>query len=313
MEYNYLGSTGLKLSEIGLGSMNFGRIGKENAFALLDKARELGINFIDSANAYGPAEDILGEWMHTTDCRDEMIINTKVGWPMGKGPNQRGLSRRHITQQLDQTKQRLQTDWIDIYQPHYYDGVEDLNQLVMLFHEFVEQQDITVIGAPLFIRPYQLVSWYYLAKEQGLHSIRSKLMTTSLLSRGMYDGNTRQIAKDYDLGLITFGALGGGLLTGKYHSSRPYPETGKEMFRETVEQGKIDGLIDRLEELSTEEDTSMAKLCFAWVLSHDFMDTVVIGASNTDQLEDIITAKELKLDKSTLDQMTELSDQYKLW
>ncbi len=313
MEYTQLGKTGLQVSSIALGGMNFGRLEKNTAFAILDKAHDLGINLIDTASGYGPSETIIGEWMAKAGNRDEVVINTKVGWPTGQGKHDRGLSRLHITRQLEKSLVALQSDYIDIYQAHYYDGHENLYGLVRLFHELAESGEVRSIGAPLFMRSYNMVAWHYLAQQYGLNSIGSKLLTTSLLSRGMYNGDTRHIAKDYDIGLITFGTLGGGLLTGKYHSKIPYPEGGKEMLRKTVEEGKADAVVDAVTEMAKELDTTVAKLSFAWVLHHDFMDSAVIGASTPDQLEDILSAREIKLSEDQFTQLKEVSDKHYIW
>ena len=314
MKYNYLGETGLQVSEFGLGAMNFGqRIDKETSFAILDTAYELGMNFIDTANAYGKSEEIIGEWLKKSGLREEMIISTKVGWPMGENQNDQGLSIRHIQKQLEGSLKRLGVNQIGVYQPHYLPKQISVENLANLFSDFVTQGKISIIGGPLFCEPWRILKWWHYAHSTGLHNIGIRQIVLSLLSRGMHKSDLIDISKDINLGLIAFGCMGGGLLNGKYHSQNEFPSNGKDMFKKLHQDGDIDLISEYLVELSGEIEIPPIIIALSWVLNQSIASTHVLGASQPDQLSGIMQAADVKLSIKEYEKLTKLSDENYLW
>lgn len=314
MDYTSLGKTGLQISEMALGTMNFGsRITEEQSHAILDKANDLGINFIDTANAYGKSETIIGRWLKSSKAQDDFIISSKVGWPMGKGVNEKGLSRGHILKQVASTKEKLNVDQIDIYQPHFLDNSVSVDMLAKTFSQLVDNQSIGIIGAPLFAQAWKRLQWYYTSRINGYNNIEFQLMPFSLLSRSIQAGDTTDICEEYNIPIVTFGVLGGGLLTGKYTSDKEFPENGKQMMKKVHEEGQTDTIMQELQPLADDKGISVIKLSLAWVLQHEFSASSVIGVSSPDQLEDIMSVTEISLTEGDIKELERISQANKIW
>lgn len=313
MDYQTLGKTGLEVSRMALGAMNFSTLSQEKVNVILDKAHDLGINFVDTANAYGDSEEKLGKWFQKNKTRDDWIISTKVGWPVGDGVLDKGLSNKHITLQLEQSLQRLQTDYIDIYQPHYLNGDSDVARLAQLFSSFVSEGTVRHIGSPVFTQPWLVVEWLYEARIAGLQNLSFQQFPFSLNSRSIEKNGLKEVCERFALPVMTFAAMSGGLLTGKYKADGSFPADGKPILRKIYEEGKAKGMLEGMERFCQEHDEEMAAVASAWVLSHDFVTAIIIGASKPEQLESTASNLSVQLDPEQVKTLTELSNRHHIW
>ncbi len=244
-----LGKTGMIVSRICLGTMQFGwSASKEVAFKILDKAWDLGINFLDTANIYmmkkydpnshvGQSEEIIGEWLKNSGLRDEFIIATKVRGPMGNGLNDHGLSRRHVIQQVNASLERLQTKWIDLYQAHWYDASTDIRETLEVFNDLIHEGKVNAIGCSNF-SSWQLMESLWIADKFGLIPFHGLQPNYSLVRREHFENGLQQVCQKYGLAVIPYSPLAGGFLTGKYKKDQPLPpsvraeKTKKALFNE---------------------------------------------------------------------------------
>lgn len=314
MIYEKLGQTGLEVSKLCLGCMNFGsRVDSDTAFAILNQAHDLGINLIDTANSYGNSEQIIGQWLAKSGSRDDFIISSKVGWPIGDKVNCRGLSRRHIQSQIRASLDNLNTEYIDIYQPHYYNGEVSLRELTRIFADLVATGKISLIGAPIFTRAYHVLSWYYEALLQHLPNIAVRQMVHSLVSRSMDTTDLPEIAKTINLPLLGFGPIGGGLLTGKYTSEKKFPSDGKSIFKKIYDEKKTDEIMKVVSRIAHENDLENLQVALSWVWGKNITVSTILGVSHPSQLQLLVDTLEIKLTEAEMKELDEISSSFHIW
>ncbi len=312
MTYHPLGRTGLKVSAVGLGCGNFGGVGSapaffgmgesdEEAYTLMDIAFDLGINFFDTANAYGGgrSEAAIGRWLRTkgSAVRDRLLISSKVFNPVGEGPNQRGLSRHHIMGQVEASLKRLQTDRLDLYLIHEPDPDTPLEETLRALDDLIHQGKITYIGAsnmPAWLTTKAL----WISDKHNLHRFEWVQNGFSLLERGD-EREMFPLCADQQLGYTPFSPLAGGLLTGKYRLDRDYP-TGSRMtlrpepyFQYWNEE--TFARLDRLGEEAAGRSVSMAGLALAWVIQHPRVTAPIFGPRKPSHFEPLREALNLSL------------------
>ena len=224
MEYRFLGRTGMKVSELCLGAMTFGRETDEaNSFQLMDRFVAAGGNFIDTADVYtrGASEEIVGRWLKGKR-RDDLVIATKVRWPMGEGPNDVGLSRKHILAGAEASLRRLGTDTIDLYQVHGWDGYTPLEETLSALNNLVQSGKVRYLGASNYMA-WQLQKAVDISKYRGLggRSFASSRSTTCSTARS--SGIWSRCAQTEGLGIIPWSPLRGGWLSGKYRRGMAAP------------------------------------------------------------------------------------------
>ncbi|HZQ38011.1 MAG TPA: aldo/keto reductase, partial [Dehalococcoidia bacterium] len=226
MEYRNLGRTGVKVSSICLGAMMFGgRTSPEDSAAIIDKAIDHGINFIDTANRYslGRSEEVVGEAIKRRGRRDSLVLATKVHGQMdAEDPNAQGNSRRHIIQQCEASLRRLQTDWIDLYQIHRPQSDIPIDETLRAMDDLIRDGKVRYIGSSTF-GAWQLVESVYVAKELGLNRFICEQPPYNLVDRRI-ERELVPMALTYGFALIPWSPLAGGLLTGKYQRGQPMPE-----------------------------------------------------------------------------------------
>ena len=226
MNYKNLGHTGLKVSELCLGSMQFGWIADEaTSFQILTAAHEAGVNFIDTANIYsrwargnpgGVAEEIIGKWMQGNQIpRLQVILATKVRGRMGDGPNDEGLSRAHILRAVEDSLRRLQTDYIDLYQTHWYDEQTPIEETLSALHDLVQQGKVRYIGCSNYAA-WQLSDALWTSRVHHLQSFVTVQTRYNILERQI-EAELVPCCQVHGIGVIPWGPLAGGFLTGKYH------------------------------------------------------------------------------------------------
>jgi aryl-alcohol dehydrogenase-like predicted oxidoreductase len=294
MNYQRLGSTGVKISRLGLGCGNFGGVGSAPAFfgmgeteaqagLLLDRARDAGINLLDTADAYGGgrSETFIGNWLKARGpaVRDQLILSTKVFNPVGPGPNQRGLSRLHILRQIDASLQRLATDRLDLYLIHEPDPGTPIDETLRALDDAVRAGKILYVGASN-IEAWRLAvargrsDLLALARFEWVQNSYSLLDRTA--EREMFP-----LCADQGIGFTAFSPLAGGWLTGKYCSQQDYPAGSRmtlrpEPYLHLVTERVFRGL-DTLASAARARGVAIDALALAWVLHHPRVDAAIIG------------------------------------
>jgi len=244
MKYKKFGNTGLEVSVICLGTMQFGwSTDEKTSFKILDKFFEEGGNFIDTADVYsrwvegnpgGVSERIIGKWMKSRNVREGIVLATKVRGRMWEGPNGEGLSRKHIMKAVEDSLRRLQTDYIDLYQVHWPDWDTPLEETLRALDDLVRDGKVRYIGASNYPAWY-LIKVLWISDKYGLHRFESIQPQYSLVYREEFEKELMHLAEDQKLAVIPYSPLAGGFLTGKYKRNRPLPpspraETIKRRF-----------------------------------------------------------------------------------
>ncbi len=224
MDYHFMGGTGLKVSELCMGTQTFGwGLDEAAAHTMADQFVDAGGNFFDTSNTYnqGQSETILGSWLKQKGNRSRLVIATKVFFPAGDGPNDTGLSRKHIFEQIDASLRRLQTDYVDIYQTHCWDASTPIEETFQAMNDLVRAGKVRYLGASNFT-PSQLVRVNMLCQQQGWARIQCLQPEYSLLVRSP-EWELLPVCREDGVGVIAWSPLAGGWLTGKYHRDQPPP------------------------------------------------------------------------------------------
>jgi aryl-alcohol dehydrogenase-like predicted oxidoreductase len=314
MEYKNLGRTGLKVSAVILGCGNFGGIGsapaffgqgesQEQAIAIMDAAWELGINCFDTADAYGGgrSETYFGTWLKdkVAAARDQLLLSSKVFNPVGDGPNDRGLSRRHILRQIEASLRRLGSDYLDMYLIHEPDPTTPLDETLRALDDLVRQGKVRYIGAsnmPAWLTTKAL----WISDKHNLQRFEWVQNSYSLLDRAD-ERELFPLCADQQLGYTPFSPLAGGWLTGKYHAGQPFPHGSRMTLRPEPYQRLLDqrifGGLDALRAHAAERGTDMAALALAWVMTEPLVTAPIVGPRRPEHLEPARRALEIRLDK----------------
>lgn len=305
MEYRHLGKTGLKVSDLCLGSMTFGREATEKeSFAMLDRFVEAGGNFIDTADVYsaGKSEEIVGRWLRAKR-REDFVVATKVRFSMGSGPNDVGLSRKHIMAAMADSLKRLQTDYIDLYQVHAWDPVTPLEETLSTLNELVSRGWVRYLGASNF-RGWQLQKALDLSRLHSWDSFVCLQPQYNLLCRAT-EYEIVPVCIQEGLGIIPWSPLRGGWLSGKFRRgmNEPPAETriaiaekmgwGESWSRYNTE--RTWELLDELAAVAKQAGKSPAQTAIRWLMQKPGVTAPILGARNMDQLEDNLAAAAFKL------------------
>ena len=318
MEYVRLGSTGLKVSRVCLGCMSYGLPNESNPWILneeqsrpyIKRALEAGINFFDTANVYsnGMSETVLGNALRDFALRDEVVIATKVRFPMGRGPNDYGLSRRHIMSSIDASLKRLGTDYVDLYQIHRWDHETPIEETMETLHDIVRAGKVRYIGASAMFA-WQFAKAQYTADLHGWTRFVSMQNHYNLIYREE-EREMIPFCQDQGVGVIPFSPLARGVLARK-------PAQGQE---ETIRYqsdslaksryAQEDNLttVERVSEVAGARGIPMAQVALAWMYSKPFVNSPIIGATKPHHLDDAIAAISVKL---TVDEITRLEEPYR--
>jgi aryl-alcohol dehydrogenase-like predicted oxidoreductase len=312
MDYRRLGSTGLRISRLGLGCGNFGGIGsapaffgmgetEAQAFDLMDRAFDAGINFFDTANAYGGgrSETYIGRWLKAkgSAVRQQLLLSSKVFNPVGLGPNDRGLSRRHILQQVDESLARLQTDRLDMYLIHEPDPETPLEETVRALDDVVRMGKVLYIGASN-IEAWRLARGLWISDKAGSRRFDWVQNAFSLLDRSP-EREMFPLCADQRVGFTAFSPLAGGWLTGKYRAGGAYPEASRmtlrpEPYRHLERESVFRGLAALGEEARVRA-VEIGALAMAWALHHPRVDAAIIGPRTAAHLEAALASTDIVL------------------
>jgi aryl-alcohol dehydrogenase-like predicted oxidoreductase len=307
MEYRTLGRTGCAVSTLALGTMTFGAESAEDvSHAQLDRFLEAGGTLVDTADVYtaGASEEIIGRWLgqRPAEARERVVLATKGRFPMGQGPNDLGLSRRHLSAALDASLRRLGTDWIDLYQVHAYDPLTPLEETLTFLDDAVHAGKIHYVGLSNFTG-WQLQRVVDLAEFRGLTVPCTLQPQYNLLVREI-EWEIVPAAEANGLGLLPWSPLGGGWLTGKYQrDERPTgatrlgenPDRGVEGYDRRSRVERTWDVVDAVREVADGRGGTMAQVALAWLADRPTVTSVILGARTVEQLEDNLGAAGLHL------------------
>ena len=316
MVYCTLGLTGLKVSRLCLGTMQFGWTTDEaTALRVLSAAYAAGVNFIDTADIYsrwangnpgGVAEQIVGRWMRQNGIqRDRIVIATKVRGNMGGGPEDEGLSRRHILEAVENSLRRLQTDYLDLYQAHWPDENTPIEESLRAFDDLIKQGKVRHIGASNYAA-WQVMQALWSSDRHELARFDSLQPHYNLVHREEFERELAVVCKTYGIGVIPYSPLAGGFLTGKYRRNL-LPNSARAGGAKRYFNERNWTLLDQMEKMARERGASVAQVALAWLLADPLITSPIIGANSLEQLKDNLGALDVRLnpeEKSALDQAT---------
>ncbi len=325
MKYRALGDTGVFVSELCLGAMTFGGRGQiwqaiggldeNSADAIVGRALEGGINFIDTADVYssGESEEMVGKALQGR--RHEVVLATKGRGRMGTGPNEVGLSRLHIMEGVEASLKRLGTDYIDLYQIHRGDPFTAIEDTLRALDDLVRQGKVRYIGCSNLMT-WQLMQAIGISRAEGLEHFKCTQSYYSLAGREL-EREMIPLLEDQGLGLLVWSPLAGGFLTGKFTRDTTDAEGRRASFDfPPIDKERAFDTIDVMRKIAEEHDASIAQVAIAWVLSKRAVTSVIIGARKLSQLEDNLGSVDLTLSEHELNALNEVSElalEYPAW
>ncbi|HAX69721.1 MAG TPA: aldo/keto reductase [Anaerolineales bacterium] len=318
MNYKKLGRTGVKVSALCMGTMQFGwSLGEEDSHRILTATFESGINFLDTADIYskwvdgnpgGISETYIGNWMKANRIRrDQLVIATKVRGDMGRGPNDEGLSRAHIMSAVEASLRRLQTDYIDLYQSHWTDDDTPIEETMRAFDDLVRQGKVRYVGASNY-DAWELMQSLWVSDKYNLVRYDSLQPHYNLIHREEFERELRAVCHTYGIGVIPYSPLAGGFLTGKYRQGQPLPASKRAEGRRKVMTEKNFNLLYEMERMALLHKASIAQIALAWMLADPVVTCPIIGATSVEQLNENLGALQVNLtaeERATLSTMTD--------
>ncbi len=318
MNTRNLGRTGLKVSPICLGTMQFGWSADEaTAYSIMDKAVELGCNFFDTADVYsrwvegnegGVSEAIIGRWLQQSRLRrQDIVLATKVRGQMGDGPNDQGLSRAHIMTAVEDSLRRLQTDYIDLYQVHWPDQETPLDETLVVLNDLVRAGKVRYLGCSNY-PAWLLMKSLWLSDVKDLTRFDSLQPHYSYVHRAEFERELQAVCADQGLGVIPYSPLAAGFLTGKYRRDTEMPDSARaEGIQKKYMNEQGFAAVNKLEEIGRAHNATIAQTAVAWILTNPTVTSAIIGANTLDQLADTMKGAEIVLsaeEKEALDEVT---------
>ncbi|GCL72851.1 aldo/keto reductase [Paenibacillus naphthalenovorans] len=312
VQYRQLGASGLKVSEISLGSwLTYGGyVERENAVKSIQKAYSLGVNFFDTANVYakGEAEKVVGETLRAYP-RESYVLATKVYGKIGDGPNDRGLSRKHVIESANASLKRLGLEYVDIFYSHRFDSDTPLEETLRAFDDLVRQGKVLYIGvsewtAAQITEAFAIADKYLLDRivvNQPIYNLFERYIEREIIPLGQKKG----------FGQVVFSPLAQGLLTGKYSSNGKVPEDSRaakhENFKNKITEERL-AKVDQLKGIASELNITVAQLSLAWILRQPNVSSALIGASRPEQVEENVKSSGIVLDDAVLERIAKVID-----
>jgi aryl-alcohol dehydrogenase-like predicted oxidoreductase len=324
MQHVRLGRTGLQVSRICLGTMTFGlQVDEAISRSILDHASELGVTFLDTADAYplggdlttaGRTEEIVGRWM--TGKREQFVVATKCFAPMGPNRWDSGNSRRHIMDAIDASLRRLQTDFVDLYQVHFDDRNVPLDETLGALDDLVRAGKVRYVGCSNFLA-YRLARAIGRSETLGLARFDSVQPRYNLLFRE-FERELLPLCLEEGVGVIPYNPIAGGMLSGKHDRTKP-PDEGTRFalgnaattYQDRYWHENVFDTVDALVKIASDAGMPLATLAVAWVLQHPAITAPIVGASRPDQLDATIAALDAKLDSDLLTRLDEVTAPYR--
>ncbi len=330
MRYNQLGRTGLYVSELCLGTMTFGgegtglweKIGtleQEPVDALVRRALDAGINFIDTADVYaqGHSEELLGQSLRNLGVkRSDVVIATKFNGAMGEGPNDRGASRGHIMDAVERSLERLQTDHIDLYQVHAFDTVTPIEETLRALDDLVSRGLVRYIGCSNW-PAWRIAKALGISERRGLVRYETTQSYYTIAGRDL-EREVVPLLREEGMGLLVWSPLAGGLLSGKFGPGAPEDKDARRANFDfpPVDRDRAWKCVAAMRTIAEAKGVSVARVALAWLLAKPYVTSVIIGAKRVDQLDDNIAATALSLsadEVATLDAVSALPEEYPGW
>lgn len=316
MEYRRLGKAGVFVSEICLGTMQFGWTADENnSRAVMDEFVAAGGNFIDTADIYtnwvgdlsygGKTEEIMGRWLKDRKNRQNLIIATKVRGRMWDGPNGEGLSRVHIVRACEDSLSRLQTDYIDLYQCHWADMNTHIEETLSALNDLVESGKVRYIGASNY-PAWRLMEALAASDKRGWAAFVSYQPQYSLMERSLFEYEAQPLCKHYGLGVIPYSPLASGFLTGKYRSEADLANRARGYRVKDMLNERGFRILRALDAVARETRATPAQISLAWLIARG-VTAPIASATSVEQLEELVGATRLTLDAEALAKLDEAS------
>jgi len=309
LQYRQLGSTGLRVSTVGLGTNNFGfRMDEESSLRVAKFAVDQGINFFDTANMYGRglSEERIGKALK--GIRHNVIIGTKVGLEMGDGTNDRGASRYHIMQQVEDSLRLLQTDYIDLYQIHRPDPNTSIEETLSALDDLVHQGKVRYIGGSNY-NGWQTAEAVLTARSLGLTEFVTMQPEYNMLNRSI-EAELLPFCDKYDIGILPYFPLASGFLTGKYLQGQEAPEgtrlAGNERAKENTLTDKNFNILSKLSKFAEDRGHPMVELAIAWLLAKPAVSSVIAGATKEEQVTANVKASDWDLTDAEMEELDAL-------
>ncbi|MEU8528699.1 MULTISPECIES: aldo/keto reductase [Streptomyces] len=314
MRYRILGGTGIEVSTYCLGAMMFGSVGNpdhEACTRIVHAALDQGVNFVDTADMYsaGESEEIVGKALGGR--RDDVVLATKVHFPLTEGPNRSGNSRRWIVRAVEDSLRRLGTDWIDVYQVHRPDPRTDIEETLDVLGDLVSQGKIRAFGTSSFPAD-EIVEAHAVAERRGLRRPRTEQPPYSILARGI-ERSVLPVTRRYGMGVLTWSPLAFGFLTGRYRKDMPVDLTsGRAALRPTrfdpalPENAAKFEAVEKLAALADDIGCTLPELAIAFAAAHPAVTSVIVGPRTEEQLVGLLKGAPLVLDDEVLDRIDEI-------
>ena len=312
MDYRHLGQSGLKISEIAYGNWitHGSQVQEQAAAACVRAALDEGITTFDTADGYasGRAEEVLGRALHGVR-RESIEIFTKVYWPTADGPNDRGLSRKHITESLHASLRRLGTDYVDLYQAHRYDHETPIEETMRAFDDLVRAGKVLYVGVSEW-RAEEISAALRAARELGLDRIVSNQPQYNMLWR-VIEAEVVPLCEKEGIGQIVFSPIAQGVLTGKYRFGDPPPADSRATdpsgsgFIKRLLRDDVLAAVQRLGPIAADAGLSMAQLAVAWTLQNPNVSAAIVGATRPEQVRENVKASGVRLDAALMSRIDE--------
>ena len=317
MKYRKLGRTGVEVSELCLGTMQFGWTTDEaTGFEVMDAFIEAGGNFIDTADIYsswadnnpgGVAEQIIGRWMLDRGNRQSIVLATKVRGKMWEGPNGEGLSRAHIMRAVEDSLRRLDTDHIDLYQTHWYDRDTPIDETLRALDDLIKQGKVRYIGASNY-PAWRLMEALWSAEGHGTARYDTLQPHYNIANRDEFERELKEVCEKYGVGVIPYSPLAGGFLTGKYDKDKVPESARAEGAKKKYFNEKGWRVLEAVRQVAEEAETVPSAIALGWLLSQPVITSPIIGANSVEQLKDSLATVAFSLNEEQIEKLNGASE-----
>ncbi|MYV57138.1 aldo/keto reductase [Streptomyces sp. SID3212] len=302
MQYRTLGRTGIKVSPYALGTLMFastiGNADHDDSIRVIHRALDAGINFVDTADAYGDSEDVVGKALKGR--RDHVVLTTKVSRPMGQDPNQQGTSRRWIITAVENSLRRLRTDYIDLYQIHRVDPTTDIEETLSALTDLIRSGKVRAIGSSN-TPASDIVEAQWVAERRSLERFRTEQPAYSLLNRGI-EREVLPVVQRYGMGALVWGPLAQGLLTGRVRKNEENGLRRAGLFKHLTDERRID-VVEQLIPVAEEAGMPLTHLATAFAIAHPGVTSAIIGPRTMAHLDDLLAGLDVTLTDEILDRI----------
>lgn len=318
MKTKRLGNTGLKVSTLCMGTMQFGwSVDEADTHKILSATFEAGVNFFDTADIYskwvegnpgGVSETYIGNWMKQSKIpRDQIVLASKVRGQLGKGPNDEGLNRVHIMNSVEASLRRLQTDHLDLYQAHWSDEATPIEETLRAFDDLIKQGKVRYIGASNY-DAWEMMQALWVSDKYNLARYDSLQPHYNLIHRDEFEREMRAVCETYTIGVIPYSPLAGGFLTGKYRRGEPLPESKRAEGRQKAMTEKNFALLDEMEKIALFHKATISQVALAWLLADPVITSPIIGATSIAQLNENLGAVNVHLTEEERGVLSKMTD-----